>query len=107
MDFINTIEIAGRIGSLNVQDICGTKKATMSIRVDHVFTGRNGGLFCKTDWIPVSVWQRPGLPDLATLAKEKGIRVKGRLTSTQYTRPDGTDASYLEVVAEEMSLPED
>ena len=101
---INRVVIIGRITRDLELRKTSTGRAVTSITVacDNATKDANGNK--TTSFIPVTVWNQSA-EFLCKYAKKGSlVAVEGRLTQRSYQRKDGTNASFLEVVADTVNL---
>lgn len=103
---INRVVIVGRItkdpelrSTTN-----GTKVTSVTVAVDNLTKNADGSK--STSFIPVTAWNKSA--EILTKYARKGslVGIDGRITQRSYKRNDGTNASVVEVVADNVTLLE-
>lgn len=92
MNFINNVEMAGFVGSVNP----GMK--AFSLCVNDTKKSEEGYIVVESTWITV-VHRR----DFQGIEKGASVHVKGRLALRQYTAADGTSRSSYHIEAASVS----
>ena len=106
MECINRVELAGTVGACRLTQTGGHTVARMSVATTIVYRDSAGEQVMETTWHSVVAWQKPGMADLANIAKGSCLHITGRLHCSRYTRPDGAEAFAYEVVADTLQVCE-
>ncbi len=99
MEYLNRIEINGRVGTLRTAEVNGSKVANFSIVSEYLYKTRDGNAVMETTWFNVTAWQNRDMPDFSRMAKGMPVHVTGRMRTSRYTAADGTEKQYYEVMA--------
>lgn len=103
---INRVVIVGRITKdPELRSTTSGKKVTsVTVAVDNLTKNADGSK--STSFIPVTAWNNSA--EFLTKYSKKGslVGVEGRITQGSYKRNDGTNASVVEVIADNITLLE-
>ena len=99
MDYINRIEIQGRVGTVRTNVAGENMVANFSLVTEHMYKSRDGNAVNETTWHHVVAWEGRDMPDLKTIEKGLLLNVKGRVRFTKYTASDGTEKQIYEILA--------
>ncbi len=104
MDYINRIELQGRVGTVRTNVIGETMVANFSLVTEHLYKTRDGGAANETTWHHVTAWDGREMPDLRMITKGKAVHVTGRVRASRYTAADGAERQFDEVVAYKIRI---
>lgn len=107
MEYINKIELQGRVGTLRTNTVNGTMVANFSLATELLYKNREGEGVSETTWHNVVAWGGKDSPNLAEISVGTPVYVSGRMRATKYTAADGTDKHFYEVVASRLRLIND
>ena len=107
MEYLNRIQIRGKVGAVRLSEIHGTKVANFSVRTEHMFEMSNGDVTCETTWHNVVCWQSESAESLDSLAKECSVYVDGRIRMLKYTSSTGGERSFCEILASKLEFVKD
>lgn len=107
MEYINKVELQGRVGAVRMQVISGTSVVNLSLATE-VVADHGKHKVVETTWHYVVVWQSRSLPAEKLASVEKGdiVHVVGRLRQNHYTDSSGNDKVFTEVLASSFSIIE-
>lgn len=104
MEHINRIELAGRVGTIRLNEYGGQKVANFSVITELFFKRMDGSVISESTWHNVTAWEGPTVPDLTNLQKGAAVKISGRLRNSRYTSADGTEKTYIEVLASSLKI---
>lgn len=104
MDYINRIELQGRVGTVRTNVVGETMVANFSLVTEYLYKTRDGGAANDVTWHNVTAWESREMPDLRQIAKGMAIHVIGRVRATKYTSADGTEKHINEVAAQKIRI---
>ena len=100
MEFLNQVELRGRVGRVNVSQIADTKCVRMSVYTCYTAESSAGAVVMETMWHNVLAWggqkDTRGVEDLT---EGDAVYLKGRLRSRQYVSADGVERTVTEILA--------
>lgn len=102
MEYINRIELQGRVGTVRTNTINGSMVANFSIATESLYKNRDGSGVSETTWHNVVAWSGKDMPDLSKITVGMPLHVIGRMRSTKYTAADGADRHFYEVMAQKV-----
>ncbi len=99
MEHLNRIEVNGRVGTIRIAEVNGSKVANFSIVSEYLYKARDGNAVSETTWFNITAWQNRDMPDFSRLIKGMPVHVTGRLRSSKYTNSEGVDRQFYEILA--------
>ncbi len=104
MDYLNRIEINGRVGTIRTAEVNGSKVANFSIVSEYLYKTRDGNAVMETTWLNVTAWQNRDMPDFNRIVKGMPVHVTGRIRSSKYTNAEGVDKQFYEIMANRIDF---
>lgn len=104
MEYINKIELRGRVGRSDVQDFGSSRLCRFSLATDYGYRSKDGTPVIDTMWINVSLWDSKGSMDFSEIQKGAIIHVWGRVRTYKYADADGQERSNWDVQARNFKL---
>lgn len=98
MESINRIELQGIVGAVRSNVVQDIPVQSFSVCTEYMAKLDDGAARCEITWHNVVAW------DKAEVLKGDAVRVVGRLRSNRYTRADGTESIYYDIVAAEVEI---
>ncbi len=102
MEHLNRIEVNGRVGTIRISEVNGSKVANFSVVSEYLYKTRDGNAMSETTWFNVTAWQNRDMPDFGRLAKGMQVYVSGRMRSSKYTNSDGIDRQFYDIIANKV-----
>ena len=102
MESLNKVELQGRIGRVNVQNIGDTKVARMAVATTYEYKDKSSGIIYETTWHNVVAWESENCKDLDKLAKGDEVRVEGRIRNQKYMDAEGNERVSTEIMAKSV-----
>ena len=99
MEYINRIELQGRVGTVRTNTVNGSMVVNFSLATELLYKNREGGGVSETTWHNVVAWSGRDMPDLSKITIGMPLYVSGRMRTTKYTTAEGTDKYFYEVLA--------
>ena len=99
MEYINSIELQGRVGTIRTNVVGDTKVANFSLATEYLYKSREGAAISETTWHNVVAWANRQMPDLGEITVGTPLHLTGRLRTNRYTSADGTEKMFYEVLA--------
>lgn len=106
MEYLNRIELRGKIGHVKT-NIIGEIKVTNFSLVTECMTQSNltGIPTMETTWHQITAWEGTQIdPNIHNANKNTPVYVKGRLRVALYTDAEGREQRYYEVLASELKV---
>lgn len=104
MEYLNKIELRGRVGTVRTNEYNGSKVANFSLVAEHLYKTRDGAAVSETTWFNVVAWSSKDMPDLDRIVKGVPVYVSGRMRLARYTTAEGTEKQYYEILAGKVRL---
>lgn len=104
MEYINRIEVQGRIGTIRINDVNGSKVANFTVATEHLYKTRDSGAANETTWHNIVAWSGRDIPDPEKFAKGMPVNVTGRLRASKYVSADGTEKQFFEIMASKVRI---
>lgn len=104
MEHLNRIQIRGIVGAVRLNEIHGTKVATLSVSTEYLREMPGGSHACETTWHNVVCWQSESADSLESIDRGAAVYVEGRMRTTQYTSSSGEKKNFYEIVASRLEL---
>ncbi len=103
MEYINRVQLAGKVGCLRRRNVNDKVVASFGLAVVESFRRRTGEAATITTWINCEAWSGR---DVDTTALEQGceVEVLGRISTRKYTDRDGIEKSVTEVKVNHLSI---
>ena len=90
MEHLSKIELIGRVGAVNVQEVGRERVVRFSVAVDAVYRG-GAGATVQTTWFNCTYWGN------CTIEKGQEIHLVGRMVGHEYAGQDGIPRMSYEV----------
>lgn len=104
MEQLNKIEIIGRVGAANMNQVGDSRVARFSVATDYVYKDREGTPIIDTMWHNVTAWEGKNIPDLASVTKGTAVHVIGRMRQNRYTNQEGIEKVNNELLAQMVEV---
>lgn len=103
MDYINQVEIKGRVSTIRLTPFADTVKATMSVCTqEHFFSKEPKFNLVQTSWHQITAWpcKEISRKTLESLKSGDTIHLQGKLKSVPYHDDnDDRDKTFIEILA--------
>lgn len=106
MDYINKIELLGKVGTVRSNVVNGTKVANFSLVTDFLYKTREGNPISEATWLNIVAWDGKDIHDIDYIAKGAVVHVHGRIRSTKFEGADGNERQTYEVLAQKLCVTE-
>lgn len=104
MEYVNNVEIIGRVGSIRIREVSGLKHATISVATEHVYKNNEGTVYVETDWHCVKAFNGENIADLDKIKVADMLYIIGRLKTQCYIDSAGIERRNTEIVASKVML---
>lgn len=104
MEYINKVEIQGRVGNIRTNNVNGSAVANLTIATEHLYKNRDGVATSETTWHNVVAWSNSQMPDFQKISKGSALYISGRLRLNKYSNEDGVEKQFTEILAKEIKL---
>ncbi|MBQ8421341.1 MAG: single-stranded DNA-binding protein [Bacteroidales bacterium] len=104
MEFINRIELQGRVGTVRTNEVNGSRVANFSLATEALYKTRDAGAVSELTWHNVVAWEGRDITDVFSITKGAPINVIGRLRISKYTSSEGVEKQLYEVLAQKVRI---
>lgn len=104
MDYINRIELKGRVGTVRSNVVNGSRVVNFSLITDFLYKTREGNAVSEATWFNVAAWEGKDIQGLELIDKGVTVHVHGRIRSHKFEGSDGTEKQFYEVLANRLRV---
>ena len=106
MDFINKIELLGKVGTVRSNIVNDSKVVNFSLVTDYMYKTRDGNPVSEATWFNIVAWENKEIWDMDKIEKGATVHVLGRVRSNRFVGSDGTEKQVYEVMANKLRVTE-
>jgi single-strand DNA-binding protein len=106
MDYINKIELQGKVGTVRSNVVNGSRVVNFSLVTDYLYKTREGNPVSEATWINIVAWEGKDNLNMEQIAKGATVNVQGRIRSTKFEGADGNEKQLYEVFANRLRVIE-
>ena len=106
MEYINKIELQGKVGTVRSNTVNGSRVVNFSLVTDHMYKTRDGNPVSEATWFNIVAWEGKEILDMNYIAKGAVVNVQGRIRSNKFVGSDGADKQMFEVMANRLKVIE-
>lgn len=107
MDYINRIELKGRVGTVRSNVVNGSRVVNFSLITDFLYKTRDGNAVSESTWFNIAAWEGKEIQGLELIEKGATVHVHGRIRSHKFEGSDGTEKQFYEVMAHRLRVVSD
>ena len=104
IDYINKVELQGRVGTVRTNEVNGSKVANFSMITEYLYKTRDGAAVNEGVWHNIVAWSSKEIQNIDKIEKGVAVHVTGRLRTNRYTSSDGAEKLYYEVMASKVTV---
>lgn len=105
MEYINRIEIRGKVGKVDITTVGRFRCSRMSVMTNYLFRDLAENNLIDTTWFSVSAWDdNPQVKDAFEAREGDVIHIIGRVSIKRYIAPDGSERTVVEVIAQSVKI---
>ena len=104
MEYINKIELQGKVGTVRANIVNGSKVVNFSLVTDHLYKTREGHPVSESTWFNIVAWEGREITDMDDLATGAVVSVIGRMRRNKFVGSDGAEKQLYEVLANKMQV---
>ena len=104
MDYINRIELKGRVGTVRSNVVNGSRVVNFSLITDFLYKTREGNAMSEATWFNIAAWEGKDIQGLEQIDKGAYVHVHGRIRSHKFEGSDGTERQFYEVLANRLRV---
>ena len=101
--YINRVEIQGKVGTVRISPVQNTIAANFSILTEHMHKTADGNIVAEATWICVCAIEG-GKVNIQSLTKGSIVHITGRLRTNRYTDASGCERIFSEVLASSLKV---
>ena len=102
MEYINRIELQGKVGTVRSNVVNGTRVVNFSLVTDYLYKTRDGNPVSEATWFNIAAWEGREITNLDQIVKGAVVHVHGRVRSAKFEGADGTEKQLYEVFANKL-----
>ena len=106
MEYINKIELQGKVGTVRPREVNGNRVVNFSLVTDHLYKNRDGNAVSEATWFNIAAWEGRDITGLDQIVKGAVVHVTGRVRSTRFEGSDGSEKQLYEVLANKLYIVE-
>lgn len=107
MEFLNKVELRGRVGRVSVGQVGPFKRVSFAVCTEYAIRTKDGSLVVETNWNRVTAFAgNPDTEGVENLATGDAVFVAGRLRNNHYIDSDGSKRDIIEVLAHKVKKEE-
>lgn len=99
MEYINKIELRGRVGRSDVQVYGNSRLCRFSVITEYGYRDRSREPVIDSTWFNVSLWDSKGNMDFSFITQGAIVDVVGRVRTYRYNDSDGQEHSSWDIQA--------
>ena len=104
MEFINRIELKGRVGTVRANTVNNSRVVNFSLVTEHLYKTRDGNAASESTWFNVAAWEGKDILDMHKIEKGAVVHLTGRIRSSRFVGSDGADKHLYEVQASKLRV---
>lgn len=105
MEYINRIEIRGKVGKVGITTVGSYRCSRMSVMTNYFFSDLAGNNLIDTTWFTVSAWDdNPQAKDAFEAGEGDAIHIIGRIRINKYKAPNDSERTAVEVIAQSVKI---
>jgi single-strand DNA-binding protein len=104
MEYINKVELKGRVGTVRSNVVNGSRVANFSLVTDMLYKTKDGTPVSEATWFNIAAWEGKEVQMLDQIEKGSVVHVWGRLRSSRFEGQDGTEKQYYELLATKLRV---
>ena len=104
MEYINKIELQGKVGTVRTNAVNGSKVINFSLVTDYLYKTREGNPMSEATWFNIVAWEGKEITDIENIAKGAVVNVHGRMRSNKFVGSDGAEKQLYEVLAHRVHV---
>lgn len=107
MEYINKVELKGRVGTVRTNIVNGSKVVNFSLITDILYKTKDGTPVSEATWFNVAAWEGKEVQSLDKIEKGAVVHVWGRMRSSKFEGQDGTEKQFYELLTTKLRVLEE
>lgn len=105
MEYINRVEIRGKVGKVGITTVGRYRCSRMSVMTNYLFNDLAGNNLTETTWFTVTAWDdNSQVKDAFEAVEGDAIHIIGRVRINRYVAPDVSERTAVEVIAQSVKI---
>ena len=104
MEYINKVEIRGRVGRASVTQVNEKKQLRISVYTERAYINKDGEAVCEPQWFNVTAFEGKRMADFESVQKGSVVHLFGRIRTIRYTDTYGNDRVSTEIIADKLEV---
>ena len=101
--YINRVELQGRVGTVRVSSIHETVVASFSVMTQHDYENTEGSKIVEATWMAVAAFKSEKVC-IDSLTRGSLVHLTGRLRNNKYIDSAGCERVFTEVIADSLEV---
>ena len=101
--YINRVELQGRVGTVRISGVCDTLVANFSILTERLYKTGDGNQVMEATWMSVAAFEGNGV-SISGLTRGSLVNLTGRLRNNKYIDASGNERVFTEVIATSLKV---
>ena len=102
MEYLNKIELKGRVGNVKISTIAQTNVVKFSLVTENVSTTQDGTPLIETTWFSCTAFQNDKV-NIEAVKTNAYLHIVGRVKMLRYMDQNGVERTFWEVVCNSLS----
>ena len=104
MEYINKVELKGRVGTVRTNVVNGSRVTNFSLITDVLYKTKDGTPTSEATWFNIAAWEGKEVQMLDQIEKGAVVHVWGRMRSSRFEGQDGTEKQFYELLATKLRV---
>lgn len=105
MEYLNRIELRGRVGNVKLNTIAQTSMVKFSLATETVFKAQDGTPVIETTWFNCTAFQSDKI-NIEAIKTNALLHITGRVKMLRYMDQNGVERTLWEVVCDSLNALE-
>ena len=103
--YINRVELQGRVGTVRISSVCDTVVANFSVLTERSYKTGDGNQVVEATWMSVAAFEGNDV-SINGLTRGSLVNLTGRLRNNKYIDSAGCERVFTEVIADSLEVLE-
>ena len=101
--YINRVELQGRVGTVRISSVCDTVVANFSVLTERSYKTGDGNQVVEATWMSVAAFEGNDV-SINGLTRGSLVNLTGRLRNNKYIDASGNERVFTEVIATSLKV---
>ena len=101
--YINRVELQGRVGTVRISCVCETVVASFSVLTERSYKTGDGHQVVEATWMSIAAFEGDDV-SIKGLTRGSLVHLTGRLRNNKYTDASGNERVFTEVIATSLKV---